>query len=88
MTISQDSSAPLIVVVGATGTQGGSVVDNLEASDKPYRLRGLTRDASKPSAQDLIKRGVEVISCNISVGNKDGVQRAFEGATYVFVSTL
>jgi uncharacterized protein YbjT (DUF2867 family) len=85
MTISKELSAPLIVVVGATGLQGGSVVTNLEASDKPYRIRGLTRDTSKPSAQALAKRGVEVVACNISVGNEAEVREAFEGASFVFV---
>ena len=86
MTISKEPSAPLIVVVGATGLQGGSVVTNLEASDKPYRMRALTRDTSKLSAQALAKRGVEVVSCNISVGNEAEVHKAFKDALFVFVS--
>jgi uncharacterized protein YbjT (DUF2867 family) len=71
--------------VSATGLQGGSVVNNLDASDKPYRMRGLTRDASKPSAQALAKQGVEVVSCNVSVENETQVQKAFEGASFVSV---
>jgi nucleoside-diphosphate-sugar epimerase len=88
MTISQDPSAPLIAVVGATGMQGGSIVNNLQASIKPYRMRGLTRDASKPNAQSPVKRGIEVVSCNICVGNEAEVRKAFEGASYVLVGTL
>ena len=88
MTISQHPSAPLIMVVGATGMQGGSVVNNLQASVKPYRMRGLTRDASKPNAQSLVKRGVEVVSCNIYVGNEAEVRKAFEVVSYVFVGAL
>lgn len=85
MTISQDSAAPLIVVVGSTGTQGGSVVDNLAASDKPYRIRGLTRDSSKKQATSLAERGVEVVQCNLTVDNVEGIRKAFQGATYIFV---
>ncbi|XXG96494.1 hypothetical protein Hte_002777 [Hypoxylon texense] len=87
MTISQDFAAPLIVVVGATGTQGGSVVDNLAASDKPYRIRGLTRDSTKKQATSLAERGVEVVQCNLTVDNIEGIRKAFEGATYVFIVT-
>ncbi|KZV94017.1 NAD(P)-binding protein [Exidia glandulosa HHB12029] len=84
MTVSSDLSAPLVVVIGATGVQGGSVVRNLVQSDKPYRLRGLTRDVSKPAAQELAELGVEVVSANIVVGNESGVQEAFHGADIVF----
>lgn len=87
MTISQDSAAPLIVVVGSTGTQGGSVVDNLAASDKPYRIRGLTRDSSKKQATSLAERGVEVVQCNLTVDNVEGIRKAFQGATYIFIVT-
>ncbi|OHE95998.1 hypothetical protein CORC01_08691 [Colletotrichum orchidophilum] len=87
MTISSESSAPLIAVVGSTGLQGGSVINNLAASDKPYRIRGLTRDAKKEKAQDLAKRGVEVVTVNLSADNAEGIQKAFQGATYVFIMT-
>ncbi|KAG8847318.1 hypothetical protein FRB96_001653 [Tulasnella sp. 330] len=90
MTISQDASAPLIVVVGATGTQGGSVIKALEESDKPYRMRGFTRDTSKPAAQELTKKGVEMVTVdpNPTPENKAKVNQAFEGATYAFAVTI
>ncbi|CZR49831.1 uncharacterized protein FPRO_16039 [Fusarium proliferatum ET1] len=66
MTISSDSTAPLIAVVGLTGLQGGSVINNLVTSDKVYRIRGPTRDANKEAAQTLAKRGVEVFTYNFS----------------------
>ena len=88
MTISQDLSAPLVVVVGATGTQGGSVIKALADSDKPYRIRGLTRDPSKPAALKLKAQGVEFFSVSISVDNADKVHKAFEGANFAFVSPL
>ncbi|KAJ7741791.1 hypothetical protein DFH07DRAFT_964842 [Mycena maculata] len=61
MTISQleDPSAPLVAVAGATGNQGGSVMHALAESDRAYRIRGFTRDPSKPAAQALIAKGVE-----------------------------
>ncbi|KAJ7604079.1 NAD(P)-binding protein [Roridomyces roridus] len=84
MTITDTVSAPLVAVVGATGIQGGSVIKALEESDKAYRIRGFTRDASKPTAQALASRGVEVVSVSLVVGNKDEVYKAFEGANMIF----
>ncbi|EJD43517.1 NAD(P)-binding protein [Auricularia subglabra TFB-10046 SS5] len=84
MVVSADTSAPLVVVVGATGVQGGSVIKNLIESNKPYRLRGLTRDSSKPAALQLKQLGVGVTSVSISVGNGEAVREAFAGAEVVF----
>ncbi|KAG9001751.1 hypothetical protein FRB94_013683 [Tulasnella sp. JGI-2019a] len=87
MAITQESSAPLVVVVGSTGLQGGSVIKALSESVKVYRIRGLTRDPSKPASQALTKQGVEMFAVNLTVENKDAVFKAFEGATYAFVVT-
>ncbi|KAJ6566934.1 hypothetical protein B0H19DRAFT_1138912 [Mycena capillaripes] len=87
MTITQDSSAPLVAVVGATGTQGGSVVNALAESDKPYRVRAFTRDAKKPAAQNLVKLGVEVVVVSLVVDNKEEVYKAFIGADFAFLVT-
>lgn len=88
MTITKDSSAPLIAVVGATGTQGGSVVKALSESAKPYRIRAFTRDATKPAAQALAELGAEVVQVNLIVENRDEVFKAFVGADYAFVSPI
>lgn len=77
--IVKDSSAPLVVVVGATGIQGGSVVRVLAASDKPYRIRGLMHDASKPAAQELAKLDVDVHAVNLVVENALAVKVVFKG---------
>jgi uncharacterized protein YbjT (DUF2867 family) len=47
-----------VLVVGATGNQGGAVVDHLLASDHDFDVRGLTRDASSDAAQALEERDV------------------------------
>lgn len=55
----------LITVFGATGNQGGSVINAILADDqlsKEFKVRGITRDTTKKSAQDLAKRGVEVVT--------------------------
>ncbi|KAJ7133514.1 NAD(P)-binding protein [Mycena epipterygia] len=87
MTITQNSSAPLVAVVGATGIQGGSVIKALEESDRPYRIRAFTRDATKPAAQELVKRGVQVIAISLVVENTNEVHQAFAGATMAFLMT-
>ncbi|KAJ7129238.1 NAD(P)-binding protein [Mycena epipterygia] len=87
MTISQDPSAPLAVLVGITGLQGGNVARALIDSDKPYRLRGLTRDATKPAAQAFAEQGVHIISVSLTVENSVNVREAFVGADIAFVVT-
>lgn len=55
----------LITVFGATGNQGGSVIKAILADPKlssEYKIRAITRDPSKPAAQELTKQGVEVVS--------------------------
>ncbi|KAJ6603089.1 NAD(P)-binding protein [Mycena sp. CBHHK59/15] len=86
MTITQAPSAPLVAVVGATGRQGGSVVRALAESDKPYRIRGFTRDATKPAAKELVKLGVEIVVISLVVENKENVYQAFAGADAAFAS--
>jgi len=55
----------ILVVFGATGTQGGSVIKSILGDPKTaetYAIRAITRDASKPAAQKLAALGVEVVT--------------------------
>lgn len=58
----------LLTIFGATGQQGGSLINyvlkNSELSEL-YRIRGITRDTSKPSAVVLRERGVEVVEADL-----------------------
>ncbi len=57
--------AKMITVFGATGQQGGSVIRTIledETLSKEFKVRGISRDTSKPEAQALLKRGIELIS--------------------------
>jgi uncharacterized protein YbjT (DUF2867 family) len=85
MTITQAQDALLVVVGGATGNQGGSVIRYLANSPKSYRIRALTRDATKPKAKELASLGAEVYSVNLNPENKAKVVEAYTGADVVFV---
>jgi uncharacterized protein YbjT (DUF2867 family) len=59
----------VITVFGATGRQGGSVIKAILADSTlsaTFKIRAITRDVSKPVAQALAKKGVEVISVCLS----------------------
>ncbi|KAJ6453204.1 NAD(P)-binding protein [Mycena vitilis] len=87
MTITPTRNAPLVAVVGATGAQGSSVIKALAESDRPYRIRGFTRNVAKPEAETLKKQGVETFAVNLVVENKEAVDRAFSGADFAFLVT-
>ncbi|KAK4553135.1 hypothetical protein LTR86_009862 [Recurvomyces mirabilis] len=79
----------LLVVWGATGQQGGSVVKAILADStlcKEYHIRGTTRDNCSAKAQELAKKGVEVVRADID--DKKSVTAAFDGADIVFSSTV
>ncbi|KAJ7938277.1 NAD(P)-binding protein [Mycena leptocephala] len=84
MPISSSLAAPLVVVVGSTGNQGGSVIQALADSDRPYRIRGITRDVTKPAAQKLSSQGVEMMNLSLTVENANAVRAAFAEADIVF----
>lgn len=78
----------LLTVFGATGQQGGSVVDyviNDPELSKEYKVRGITRDLTKPAAQALQKKGVEVVKADAD--DKESLKHAVQGAHTVFAVT-
>lgn len=75
------SPQKLIVVIGATGNQGGSVV-NTFLDDPDWRVRGITRTPSSTSASSLISRGVEVVQADMD--EPASLTAAFEGANAIF----
>jgi uncharacterized protein YbjT (DUF2867 family) len=63
---SAQQTKKLILVIGATGAQGRAVIDALLApgangTESPYSVRALTRQPHSKHAQDLKRRGVEII---------------------------
>jgi len=56
-------------------------------SERPYRIRGLTRNPTKPAAQAFAAQGVQIVGVSLTVDNAAGVDRAFEGADIIFIVT-
>ncbi|KAH7142937.1 nmrA family transcriptional regulator [Dactylonectria estremocensis] len=77
----------IITVFGATGNQGGSVIDHIFADDalSDFRIRGITRDPTKPAAQKLADRGVELTTADMN--SKSSLIKALSGSHTVFLVT-
>lgn len=56
--------AKLLTVFGATGQQGGALIDYVLETPQlssAFRLRAVTRDATKPASVSLKEKGVEIV---------------------------
>jgi uncharacterized protein YbjT (DUF2867 family) len=72
-----------ITVIGATGQQGGAVVDAL--LDHAVPIRAVTRNPHGDKARTLAQRGVEVVCADLD--DLDSVRAAFDGAAAAFAMT-
>ena len=70
----------IIAVTGATGQQGSAVARKLLGDG--WKVRALTRDVSKPAAQELKSMGAELIAGDMD--NRAELKAAFKGAYGVF----
>jgi len=73
----------LITVFGATGAQGGSVVDQL-LKEGGWKIRAITRNLDSDKAKSLRERGVEVVKGDV---NEADLQPLFKDAYATFVVT-
>lgn len=71
----------LVVVLGATGAQGASVVDHLLKAGG-WKIRGVTRKPEGDPAKKLAAKGVEVVAADAA--DKESLAKAFQGAYAVF----
>ncbi|RAJ80070.1 uncharacterized protein YbjT (DUF2867 family) [Chitinophaga dinghuensis] len=69
-----------ILVVGATGQQGGAVARALLAEG--YLVRGFTRDVNSSAAQELKAMGVEMVKGDLT--NRVTIDHAMQGVYGVF----
>lgn len=74
----------LIVILGATGNQGGSVAARFLQADN-VSVRGLTRDPSSPRARRLASQGVEIVRADVD--DVSTLLPAFAGASLIFSVT-
>lgn len=78
------SSSKLLVVLGATGNQGSSVIDAV-LQDTTYHIRGLTRNTDSKKATALKDRGVEPVSADVN--SPSTLATAFAEATAIYAVT-
>lgn len=81
-------SKKILTIFGATGNQGGStlsVVLNNPSLAAKYKIRAITRDPSKPSAQSLASKGAELAQADLN--DLDSIKKAIAGSHGVFAVT-
>ncbi|MDT5034292.1 MAG: hypothetical protein QOC94_4463, partial [Actinoplanes sp.] len=81
--VTPSTDSPLIAVVGATGNQGGSVVEALLGHS--VRVRALVRDLSAPTAHRLADRGVELTVGDLT--DAASLDTLFDGVDAAFAMT-
>ena len=79
-----EAEPKLILVTGATGTQGGAVAREL--LDRGYRVRAFTRNPDSTRAQALAELGAELVQGNFN--DAESIAAAMSGAYGVFAVTL
>jgi hypothetical protein len=77
-------STKTIAVVGAKGTQGGSVAKAFLGLPG-WHVRALTRRSTSPKALALQKLGAEIVEANME--DAESLVEAFKGAHAIFVNT-
>ena len=77
------SDKKLIVVVGATGQQGGSVA-RVFSQEPGWRVRGITRDPSSASASALLKDVPEIELVSGDLDDQASLEKAFQDADAIF----
>jgi uncharacterized protein YbjT (DUF2867 family) len=79
------ASKKVLTIFGATGNQGGSIIDTVLAnpslSDK-YALRGISRDPSSGKSKALSSKGVEVVQGELD--DLESLKKAVAGSYGVF----
>ncbi|KAL5603895.1 hypothetical protein FOVSG1_006645 [Fusarium oxysporum f. sp. vasinfectum] len=78
----------VLTVFGATGKQGGSVIQTVLADKKlssEFAIRAVSRDINKPASKELAAKGVKVVAADLS--DAGSLASAVHGAHTVFVVT-
>jgi uncharacterized protein YbjT (DUF2867 family) len=77
----------IITVLGATGQQGGGLVQAIQSDPSGgFRARAITRDVNSDKAKDLAKLGAEVVAADVD--NPESLKNAFAGAYGAYCVTF
>ena len=82
-------SKKVLVVFGATGNQGSSIIDHVtndSSLSSEYAIRAITRNTSSAAAQALQKRGFDVMAADIE--RRESLKPALAGAHTVIAITV
>lgn len=86
VTMDTSTERKLVVVIGATGNQGGSVARRfLREGPKHLRVRGLTRNPASQPSRELAALGAEVVRADLF--DADSLKTALKGANVIFSVT-
>ncbi|KAK3389575.1 putative hscarg dehydrogenase [Podospora didyma] len=86
--MSTTAAKKILVVFGATGQQGGSVVQyvlNDPELSQEFQLRVITRDTTSPKAKALVDKNVEVVQGDLT--DRASIEAALTGAHTVYLMT-
>lgn len=78
----------LLVIIGITGNQGGSVASTFLSDPvlkQTYRLRGISRDPTSSASLALSQQGVEIFKADLH--DPPSLTKAFKGASVIFSVT-
>jgi len=80
----KEETEKLVLIFGATGQQGGSVIKNLVASKKGWKIRAVTRDPTKERAKKL----GEIDGVTVVKGDQNDLDsKLFDGVTHLYLVT-
>ncbi|CAI4215646.1 unnamed protein product [Parascedosporium putredinis] len=74
----------IIAVTGATGSQGGGVV-NVMKNTAGWKVRAITRNPGSDAAKKLSDEGIEVVQADMD--DEESLKKAFEGVHAVYAVT-
>ena len=74
----------IVSVVGATGSQGSSVVNALLKEDH-YSIRAITRNPGSENAKSLAAKGIEVVKADVN--DLASLETAFQGSSAIYAVT-
>ncbi len=74
------NKAKTVLVIGATGHQGGAVLRHLR--ERGFSVRAGTREPDQPKVRALMGHGAEVVRCDLD--DLDSLTRAMDGAYGVY----